>query len=62
MKPNDATFSVRASRDLFQKFYYVAEYEGRSANGEIIELIKKAVKEYEAEHGEIILEEDGQNT
>ena len=51
--------TIRVNRILFAKFRYVAEYDGRSANKEIEQLMKKRVAEYEAEHGRIVLPEDG---
>lgn len=46
-------YTLRVDRLLFQKFRYVAEYNGRSANKEIEQFIKKCVAEFEAEHGTI---------
>lgn len=48
-------YTLRIDRILFQKFKYVAEYEGRSANKEIEQMIKKRVTEFEDENEEIIL-------
>ena len=48
-------YTLRVDRVLFQKFRYVAESEGRSANKEIEQFIKKHVAEYENEHGKIII-------
>jgi hypothetical protein len=47
---------------LHYKLHYLAKYEGRSANGEILYLIRKAIKEFEQTEGEIELpkEEDKQ--
>ena len=50
--------TIRVNRTLFAKFRYVAGYDGRSANKEIEQLMKKRVAEYEAEHGRIVLPED----
>lgn len=46
-------YTLRVDRLLFQKFKYVAESEGRSANKEIEQFIKKHVAEFEKEHGKI---------
>lgn len=48
-------YTLRMDRHLFQKFRYVAEYEGRSANREIEQMLKKRVEEFEKEHGKISL-------
>ena len=50
-------YTLRVDRELFQKFRYVAEYEGRSANKEIEQMLKKRVSEFEKKHGEIELDE-----
>ena len=46
-------YTLRVDRYLFEKFKYVAEYEGRSANKEIEQFIKKHVAEFEKVHGKI---------
>ena len=46
-------YTLWIDRNLFQKFRYVAESEGRSANKEIEQFIKKHVAAYEKEHGKI---------
>ena len=35
------------------KIKYIAEYEGRSINGQIIYLIRQCIKKFENENGEI---------
>lgn len=46
-------YTLRVDRTLFAKFRYIAESEGRSANKEIEQYIKKRVAEYENENGKI---------
>ena len=41
-----------------KKLKYIAEYEGRSLNGQILYLARKCIEKYEQEHGEIPSEED----
>jgi len=53
MDDNILRYTLRVNRTLFQKFRYVADYEGRSANREIEQYIKQRVKSFEEEHGEI---------
>lgn len=48
-------YTLRIDRRLFQKFRYIAQWEGRSANKEIEQYLKKRVAEFEKEHGEIDL-------
>lgn len=49
-------YTLRVDRVLFQKFRYIAESEGRSANKEIEQYLKKRVAEYESEFGTIEIE------
>lgn len=46
-------YTLRVDRLLFQKFRYIAESEGRSANKEIEQYLKKRVAEYEKANGKI---------
>ena len=46
-------YTLRIDRVLFAKFRYIAEYEGRSANKEIEQMMKKRVEEFEKEHEKI---------
>lgn len=48
-------YTLRVNRELFGKFRYIAEYEGRSANKEIEQFMKRCVREFEEKHGEIAL-------
>ena len=51
-------YTLRIDRLLFYKFRYIADSEGRSANREIEQYIKKTVREYEKLHGAIKIEDD----
>lgn len=46
-------YTLRVDRLLFQKFRYITESEGRSANKEIEQFLKKRVAEFERENGTI---------
>ncbi len=46
-------YTLRLDRHLFAKFRYIAEYEGRSANREIEQMIRKRVEDFEKANGEI---------
>lgn len=48
-------YTIRIDEDLLHKLHIVAGYEGRSANSEILILIRDAVEAYEARHGKIEL-------
>lgn len=53
MKDKLLRYTLRVDRVLFGKFKYIAESEGRSANKEIEQYIKRCVAEFESEHGKI---------
>lgn len=50
-------FTVRIDSQLLDKLHVVADYEGRSANGQVLVLIRKCVEAYEKEHGKISKED-----
>ena len=47
------SLSIRIDEMMLHKLHVVADYEGRSANSEILILIRDAIESYEAKHGEI---------
>ncbi|MCI9552372.1 MAG: Arc family DNA-binding protein [Acutalibacter sp.] len=51
-------YTLRVDRSMFQKFKYIAESNGRSANREIEQYLKKRVAAYEKENGPIPSEEE----
>ena len=46
-------YTLRINRVLLEKIKYIAESEGRSANKEIEQIIKKHIEDYEQRKGEI---------
>ncbi len=48
-------YTLRVSPELLEKLGYIAEYEGRTKNRELEQMIKKRIAEFEKEHGEIML-------
>jgi len=44
---------IRINEELHFKLHYVAQYDGRSINGEILYLLRQYILEYEKIHGEI---------
>ena len=46
-------FTLRTDPELLKKFRYVAGYNARSANNELIILIRKYIAEFEKQHGKI---------
>ena len=53
MKDNLPRYTLRVPQVLLDKLGYIAEYEGRTKNKEIEQLIKKRIAEFETAHGEI---------
>lgn len=49
------SLSIRIDEDMLDKLHVVADYEGRSANGQINILIRDCIAAYEKEHGKIEL-------
>ncbi len=47
--------TVRIDEELLHKLHIVADYEGRSANSQILILVRDAVEEFERKHGKIEL-------
>ena len=56
MNENLLRYTLRISPVLMEKLGYIAEYEGRTKNREIEQLIKKRVAAFEAEHGKIVVD------
>ena len=49
---------IEIDPELHYKLHYISKYEGRSANGQILYLIRKCIREHEAAFGEIVLPTD----
>lgn len=48
---------IEIDPELHYKLHYIAKFEGRSANGQILYLIRKNIKEFEATEGKIEIED-----
>lgn len=53
-------YTIRIEEELLHKLHIISAYEGRSANSQVLILIRDAVEAYEAKHGKIEL--DGKKT
>lgn len=53
MTDKSLRYTLRISPALMEKFSYVAEYNGRTKNKEIEQMIRKCIEVFEKEHGEI---------
>lgn len=47
------SLSIRIEEEMLDKLHVIADYEGRSANSQILVLIRDLIEKYEAKHGEI---------
>lgn len=47
---------IEIDPELHYKLHYISKYEGRSANGQILYLIRRCIKEFEKNEGEIKIE------
>lgn len=50
--------SLRIDEEMLRKFRYVCEYEGRSANRQLLIYIRAAIAEFEKAHGPIEPEQE----
>lgn len=49
---------IEIDPELHYKLHYIAKYEGRSANGQILYLIRKCIREFEKTDGEIAIPDE----
>ncbi len=47
------SLSIRIEEEMLDKLHVIADYEGRSANSQILVLIRDLIEAYEQKHGEI---------
>ncbi len=50
---NNKHLGIEIGPELHYKLHYISKYYGRSANGQILFLIRQAIKEFESTEGEI---------
>lgn len=48
------SLSIRIDSDMLDKLHVIADYEGRSANSQILILIRDCIEQYEEKHGQIL--------
>ena len=46
--------SLRIDQELLDKLHFIANYEERSANGQILVLIRQFIAQFEEEHGPVL--------
>ena len=55
MKDSVSRYTLRISQLMLDKLGYIAEYEGRTKNKELEQMIKKRIIEFEKQNGKIEL-------
>ncbi len=52
-KDNMPRYTMRIDRTLLDKLQYISKYEGRTANKQLEQMVKRLVAGFESKHGEI---------
>lgn len=52
-KENIPRYTMRIERELLDRLQYIAKYEGRTANKQLEQMVKRLVCDFEKEHGKI---------
>lgn len=55
MPSNLPRFTIRAEQEIIDKITYIAEENDRSTTQQIVNLIKKEIRDYEEKNGTIFL-------
>ena len=55
-KSDIKSLSISISNELLKELHYVADYEGRSANSQILYLIRQCIDEFKEKHGDFEVE------
>ena len=49
----DKHLGIRIENELHYKLHYISKYEGRSANGQILYLVRQCIEQFEKQNGKI---------
>ncbi len=58
---NNKHLEIEIDPELHYKLHYISKYYGRSANGEILYLIRQEIKNFESAEGEIAFDKTTEN-
>ena len=50
---NNKHLGIEVGPELHYKLHYIAKYEGRSGNGQILHLIRLCIRDFESKNGKI---------
>ncbi len=53
---NNKHLGLEIDPELHYKLHYIAKYEGRSANGQVLYRIRQCIRDFESKEGTIIIE------
>ena len=53
MKDNKSRYTLRMDSEMLEKLQYIAEYEGRTKNGQLVYMVNRLIEEFEKAHGPI---------
>ena len=59
---NNKHLGIEVNPELHYKLHYIAKYEGRSGNGQILHLIRQCIRDFESEHGKISYDSECKNS
>ena len=54
----DKHLGIRISKEIHYKLHHISRYEGRSANAQILYLIRRNIEEFEKKHEEIKINDE----
>lgn len=54
-------FTLRIDDELLAKFHYVSKYSGRSANSQLLMMVRKIVEQFEQANGIIEVKPEREN-
>ena len=43
---------IEVNPELHYKLHYIAKYEGRSGNGQVLHLVRQCIRDFESKQGE----------
>ena len=55
---NNKHLGIEIDPEVHQKLRYIAKFEGRSINGQVLYLIRQCIRMFEQNEGEIPVEEE----
>lgn len=56
------SLSIRIDSKVLDKLHIIADYEGRSANSQVLILIRDCIEKYEEKHGAIKISDTQSNS